>query len=146
MGAQGRAADGGENVSAIDEVVEAVIALIDPVITPAFKPVTRGALGTSDGITCEVGPTTPAEMYLDKNTLVPLDLTLNGKHANLKALSGTLNSIHAALTRRRVYPSGTGWEITDIKTDSLPQIIGRENDNRWLMASGLTVEFYWRGE
>jgi hypothetical protein len=95
---------------------------------------------------CDIGPSTISEMYLDKNTLVPLDLTINGKHPNLKTLWDRINNIHSALTRKRTYPEGEGWQIVDIKTESLPQVIGREQNNDWLIASGLTVEFYWRGE
>lgn len=131
-------------MSIINEVMEAVIGMINDL--HPFATVTRGALPTGNGITCEVGPTVQTELYFDKNTFVPLDITINGKHKNMKTLSDTLNNIHSSLTRRRVYPSGEGWQIADIKTATLPRIIGREENNEWLMASGLSVEFYWRGD
>lgn len=131
-------------MSVVNEVVEAVIGMMNA--NGELGRVTRGALPTGAGIVCEIGPSFVGELYMDKNTFVPLDLTINGKHKNLKTLSDRINNIHSALTRRRVYPSGEGWQITDIKTESLPQIIGREENNEWLMASGLTVEFYWRGD
>ena len=130
-------------MSVINDVVEAVIGLMNA--AKPFATVTRGALPTGAGITCEVGPSTP-RMYMDKNTFVPLDITINGKHANLKTLSDALNGLHSTLTRATSYPSGTAWEITDIKTTTLPQVIGREDNNQWLMASALSVEFYWRGD
>lgn len=130
-------------MSVINEVVEAVIGLMNAAQDMAS--VTRGALPTKHGIVCEVGPSTP-RLYMDKNTFVPLDIAINGKHPNLKTLSDALNDIHSALTRAKSYPSGTGWQITDIKTTNLPQKIGREDNNDWLMASALSVEFYWRGE
>lgn len=133
-------------MSVVNEVVEAVIGLMNDNTLTDLKTVTRGALPTGAGIVCEIGPTPVSELYMDKNTFVPLDLTINGKHKNLKTLSDRLNNIHSALTRRRTYPEGEGWQITDIKTESLPQIIGREENNEWLMASGLTVEFFWRGD
>ena len=131
-------------MSVINEVVEAVIDLMN--VTEPFADVTRGALPTGVGITCEVGPSTPEAVYLDKNSLVPLDLALNAKHGNLETLSDALNTIHSALTRATAYPSGDGWEIVDITNYTLPQIIGRENNNEWLMASSLSVKFYWRGD
>lgn len=131
-------------MSIINEVMEAVIGLMNDL--HPFATVTRGALPTGNGITCEIGPTVQTELYFDKNTFVPLDITINGKHKNMKTLSDALNNIHSSLTRRRVYPSGEGWQIADIKTATLPRIIGRENNNEWLMASGLSVEFYWRGD
>ncbi len=131
-------------MSIINEVMEAVIGMMNDL--HPFATVTRGALPTGNGITCEIGPTVQTELYFDKNTFVPLDITINGKHKNMKTLSDTLNNIHSSLTRRRVYPSGEGWQIADIKTATLPRIIGREENNEWLMASGLSVEFYWRGD
>ena len=134
--------------SVINEVLEAVIGLMNE--TNPFTPVTRGALPTSRGLVCEVGPSIPQEMYWDKNTFIPLDVTLNGKHPNLKTLSDTMNNIHSALTRVKVYPHDTTeadrWQITDIENQNLPQIIDREQNNDWIAASALTVKFYWKGE
>lgn len=131
-------------MSVINEVIEAVIGLMNA--TEPFAAVTRGALPTGVGITCEMGPSTPQEVYLDKNSYIPLDLALNGKHPNLQTLSDALNKIHSALTRATSYPSGESWEIVDISNYTLPQIIGREQNNEWLMASALSVKFYQKGE
>lgn len=129
--------------SAIDQAMEAVIGLMNAAQSMAV--VTRGALPTHQGITCELGPSSPRHMHMDKNTVVPLDVVLNGKHSNLMILSDAMNTIHAALTRATSYPSAEKWEIVDIKTYTLPERIGREDNNDWLMASALSVEFYWRG-
>ena len=131
-------------MSAINGVMEAVIQMINDL--HPFAAVTRGALPTGYGLTCEVGPTTPLAVHMDKNSVIPLDVTLNGKHPDLRVLSDTMNDIHSALTRARSYPSGEGWQIVDIRNDTLPQIIGREGNNEWLMASSLSVTFYWRGD
>jgi hypothetical protein len=131
-------------MSVINEAVEAVIGLMNA--TNPFAKVTRGALPTGQGLVCEVGPSTPQALYWDKNTFVPLDITLNGKHKNLKVLSDAMNNIHSALTRATSYPEGNGWQIVDITTDSLPQKIGREENNEWLMASALSVRLFWRGD
>jgi hypothetical protein len=37
------------------------------------------------------------------------------------------------------YPTGSRWQITDIATLTEPQVIGKEQDNRWMMASALSV-------
>lgn len=131
-------------MSVINEVVEAVIGLMNA--TNPFATVTRGALPTGRGITCEVGPSSPSAVYMDKNSFVPLDIAINGKHENLQTLSDCLNNIHSALTRATSYPSGDGWQIADIENTTLPQRIGREDNNEWLMASALSVKFYWRGD
>lgn len=130
--------------SAINQVMEAVIGLMNA--TTPFSTVTRGALPTGNGLTCEIGPTTPSIMHMDKNTVVPLDVTLNGKHGNLMTLGDAMNKIHSSLTRATSYPSAESWQIVDITNQTLPQIIGREQNNEWLMASALSVKFYWRGD
>lgn len=85
---------------------------------------------------------------MSKNSYVTLDLTLNGKHSNLKTLSDTMNGIHSALTRALSYPEDENgrWQIVDISNYVLPQKIGREANNDWLMASSLSVKFYWKGD
>lgn len=130
--------------SVINEVMEAVIGLMNG--TQPFATVTRGALPTGPGLTCEIGPSTPESMHMDKNTVIPLDVTLNGKHHDMKTVSDAMNEIHASLTRARDYPSGERWQIVDIENQTLPQRIGREQNNDWLMASALSVKFYWRGD
>ena len=130
--------------SVINQVLEAVIGLMNA--TSPFASVTRGALPTGVGLTVEIAPSSPSEVYLDKNLYVPLDVTLNGKHSNLKTLSDAMNKIHSALTRAKTYPASDNWEITDISNYTLPEIIGREGNNEWLMASSLSVKFYWKGD
>lgn len=127
-------------MSILDTAIEAVMDLIDALDN--FAPITRGALGTSPGLTCENAPSTPQEVYMDKNAYIPLTLALNGKHGDLQVLSGTLNNIIDTLTRMTSYPSGNGWEIVDITCGNLPRVIGREENNEWIMAGDLVVKIY----
>ena len=122
----------------INQAVEAVGGLINGL--DLFAPIYRGALGTGDGLCCEVGPTSPNTVFLDKNQYIPIDLTLNGKHEDLETLSNTLNSIHETLTMLTAYPSGATWAIVDISTMAEPRIIGREDSGQYLMASALLVK------
>lgn len=122
----------------INAAVEAVMDLIDGL--GLFALITRGALGTGEGLVCEVGPSGPDEVYMDKNQYIILDFTINGKHANLQTLSDDMNRIHQEITMLREYPSGDDWNIVDITTMTEPQIIGREDNNVWLMASALNVK------
>lgn len=131
-------------MSVINEVVEAVMDLIDE--TGAFANITRGALPTGNGLSCEVGPTAPEAVYLDKNTYTPLDLTINGKHSSLRTLQDTMWHIHEHLTRLKQYPEDFKWQIVDITTKTNPQIIDREGNNAWIMASSLNIKFYQKGE
>ena len=124
-------------MSIINEAVESVMDLIDAL--DLFASITRGALGTVNGLCCEVAPTSPEEVYLDKNQYIPIDLTINGKHDDLGTLSEAMNLIHENLTMLKEYPAGTDWHITDIATITEPQVLGRDQANRWLMASNLSV-------
>ena len=123
--------------SILNQAIEAVMDLIDAL--SLFAPITRGALSAGDSLSCEIGPTSPETVWFDKNQYIPIDLTINGKHSNLQTLSDGMNLIHEHLTMMRDYPSGNRWQITDIATMTEPQVIGREQDNRWMMASALTV-------
>ena len=122
----------------INSAVENVMDLIDGL--SLYSPITRGALGTGRSLTCEVAPSSPDEVYLDKNQYIILDLTLNGKHGNLQVLSDAMNTIHETLTSLRSYPSGGDYKIVDITTLTEPQVIGREENNEWIMASSLGVK------
>ena len=122
----------------INQAVESVMDIIDSL--GLFSDIRRGALGTGDGLCCEVGPTVPEAVFLDKNKYIPIDLTLNGKHENLETLSEALNAIHEHLTTLTSYPYDKNWEIVDITTMTEPQIVGKEDSSQWLMASALLVK------
>lgn len=127
-----------QGTTIINQALEAVAGLINAL--GLFANIYRGALGTGNGLCCEVGPTYPEAVYLDKNKYVPVDLTINGKHTDLQTLSEAMNKIHESLTMLRSYPSGTGWQIVDITTATEPQVIERESEGAWLMASSLYVK------
>jgi hypothetical protein len=128
------------STSKIDLAVEAVVTLINAMGN--FATMTRGALGTANGLCCEVAPSMASEVYLDKNSYIPLTLALNGKHDNLQVLTNTLNNIIDTLARRTTYSSGNGWEIVDITAGNLPRVIGREPNNAWLMSGDLIIKIY----
>lgn len=128
------------STSVLNRAVEAVMDMIDA-LTP-FAPITRGALGIGNSLCCEISPSVPNEVFMDKNAYIPLTLALNGKHDNLQTLSDTLNNIMDNLTRRTSYTSGNGWQIVDISNGNLPRVIGREDNNSWLMACDLVVKIF----
>ena len=122
----------------INAAMEAVMDLVDGLCL--FALITRGALGTGEGLVCEVGPSGPEAVFMDKNQYIILDFTINGKHSNLQTLSDDMNRIHQELTMLLEYPAGDDWNIVDITTLTEPQIIGREDNNAWMMASALNVK------
>ena len=124
--------------SILNQAIEAVMDLIDAL--SLFAPITRGALSARNSLSCEIGPTSPEPVWLDKNQYISIDLTINGKHENLQTLSDSMNLIHEDLTMMTDYPEEINWQIVDISTLTEPQVIGREQDNRWMMASALLVK------
>ena len=123
--------------SIINDAIEAIMDLIDAL--GLFATIRRGALGTGNSLTCEIAPTMPSEVYMDKNKYIPIDLTINGKHEELETLSNAMNAIHESLTFAKEYTSGTGFQIVDIATITEPQVIGRDEESLWIMASNLSV-------
>ena len=111
-----------------------------------FASMTRGALGINDGLCCEPAPSMVDSVFMDKNVYLPLTLAINGKHADLQTLSDTLNNIMDTLTRKTDYPYGNGWEIVDITNGNLPRVIGREDNNQWLMSCDLVIKIYRKDE
>ena len=107
-----------------------------------FATMTRGALGSGNGLTCEIAPSNNDAVFLDKNAYSALTVTINGKHTNLLTLTDTLNNIVDTLTRLKTYSFGSGWEIVDITVGLYPRVIGREPDNAWIMAAEIVVKLY----
>ena len=132
------------SASILNAAVEAVMDMIDEIGN--FATIQRGALGIDAGLTCEIAPSMVDSVFMDKNTYMPVTLALNGKHDNLETLSDTLNNIMDTLTRRTDYPDGNGWQIVDITNGNLPRVIGREDNNQWLMACDLVVKIYRKDE
>ena len=128
------------STSVLNLAVEAVMDMITA-LSP-FAQITRGALGIGNSLSCEIAPSMTQEVYMDKGYYVPLTLALNGKHDDLQVLSDTLNNIIDTLSRMTSYTSGTGWHIVDITGGNLPRVIGREDNNQWLMACDLVVKIY----
>lgn len=131
-----------QSVSVGNAVIEAVMDMIDS--GGYFASIHRGALDNGPDICCETAYSTAESVFLTKDTVELIDLTINAKHSNLKTLSDTLNDISDRLTRAKTYTSGNGFEIIDIMhgSPSIPSVIGREDNNDWLMAIGVIIKYY----
>ena len=128
------------STSKVNLAVEAVMDMIDSMDN--FAPIVRGALGIGDGLSCEIAPSYADSVFMDKNTYLALTIAINGKHSDLQTLSDTLNNIVDTLTRKTEYAEGDGWQIVDITNGNLPRIIGREDNNDWMMACDIVVKIY----
>lgn len=132
------------STSVLNKAVEAVMDIIDALGN--FANITRGALGIDNGLSCEIAPSVPESVFMDKNSYIPLTLAINGKHSDLQVLSDTLNNITDSLTRSKSYTDGNGFQIVDITGGNIPRIIGREGNNQWIMACDLVIKVYRKDE
>lgn len=127
-------------MNVLNTAIEAVMDMIDALGN--FAKITRGALGIGNSISCEIAPSMVDTVFMDKNSYIPVTLAINAKHDDLETLSRTLNNIMDTLTRKKSYTDGNGWQIVDITSGNLPRVIGREDNNQWLMACDLVVKIY----
>ena len=132
------------STSVINLAVESVMDMIDGL--KLYANITRGALGIGNSLCCEIAPSMPQEVYMDKNLYIPLTLAINGKHDDLQVLSDALNNIMDTLTRKTAYTSGNGWQIVDITNGNAPRVIGREDNNSWLMSCDIVIKIYRKDE
>ena len=128
------------STSVINLAVESVMDMIDGL--KLYASITRGALGISNSLCCEIAPSMPESVFMDKNLYIPLTLAINGKHDDLQVLSDALNNIMDTLTRKTEYTSGNGWQIVDITNGNAPRVIGREDNNSWVMACDIVIKLY----
>ena len=128
------------STSVVNLAVEAVMDMIDA-MNP-FATITRGALGIGNSLCCEIAPTNTDTVFMDKESYIPLTLALNGKHDDLRVLSDTLNNIMDTLSRKKSYTEGNGFQIVDITCGNHPRVIGREDNNSWLMACDIVIKIY----
>ena len=74
-----------------------------------------------------------------------MTVVCNGKNANQQTIIRQMDAIHAALTRRKDFPHGDGWDIYGIETIASPRLVSREANKEWLYASSLLIKINTKG-
>jgi len=120
------------------QILEAVIAMIDDLRLYAALDI--GPLPANNGLSIA-----PASGGVEENTLVHggqyiMTLVLNGKHAGQAAVFDALTTIHEHLEKLSVYPAGTNWAVTAIKSVGSPVYIDHDN-NSWLYGSSIQIDY-----
>ena len=121
-----------------EQVFEAVHAMAEAL--GAYAPLRLGALPEANGLCMAVAAGSIGETTLAGGESGTLDIVLNGKHENQSAAMGALCAIHEALRRAAIYPAGERWQVTAIRTGSVPGYLGRE-EKQWLYGSALKVDY-----
>lgn len=126
-----------------DEILQAVI---DMAQSAAGVPVVLGSQPPEDGIAM-TGTAASQSIFLDIGSNERMNIVCNGKNGDQRTVIQQLEAIHKALTRRKDFPTGDGWQIYSIETVASPRLIGRESNNRfqWLYGSSLLVRFNTKG-
>lgn len=126
-----------------DEILQA---LIDMAEAAAGVPVVTGSNPPKNSIAM-TGQAATASVMLDIGSNERMSVLCNGKNADQQAVIRQLDAIHAALTRRKDFPAGTGWQIYAIETVASPRLLGRESNPQaqWLYGSSLLVKFNVKG-
>lgn len=129
-------------------VIDAVLDLAQDALTDASYPLTimRGPCGTGNCISAEPSYGNASLRFYDKNATFRVTLVFNSKNANMQIALNTLEQIELTLSRMKEYPKDTTWEITGIWTASLPMLLSREEDNTWLYAASLYIDYFVRGD
>ena len=126
-----------------DEILQAVIDMAE---SAAGAAIVTGSMPPDSGIAM-TGQASPTTIMLDIGSNERMSVVCNAKHSNQQTVSQRLDAIHAALTRRKDFPTGTGWQIYAIETVASPRLLGREQNPQaqWLYGSSLLVKFNTKG-
>lgn len=126
-------------MNAITQVFDAFMDMVDSVLSPSVCII--GAMPPNNGYAAQVSTGATDTTYLDKGIEIGLSIVLNGKNESQSVVCDTLNEIHQSLTMTKDYPSTDDFQIVDIRTDSFPNYIGRE-DNEYLYGSAFRVRAF----
>lgn len=126
-------------MNAITQVFNAFMDMVDSVLSPSACII--GAMPPNNGYAAQVSTGATDTTYLDKGIEIGLSIVLNGKNESQSVVCDTLNEIHQSLTMTKDYPSTDDFQIVDIRTDSFPNYIGRE-DNEYLYGSAFRVRAF----
>lgn len=126
-----------------DEILQAVIDMAEDA---AGVPIVTGSMPPDNGIAM-TGDAASYPIFLDIGSNERMNVVCNGKHGNQQTVIQKLDAIHQALTRRKRYPQGNGWQIYSIETVASPRLIGREQNPQaqWLYGSSLLVKINVKG-
>lgn len=124
-----------------DEVLQAVIDMAE---AAAGTAIVTGSLPPDNGIAM-TGQASSDPIFLDIGSNERMNILCNGKNRDQKTVIRQLDAIHRALTRRKDFPCGDGWQIYAIETTSSPRLIGKEQNSQWIYGSSLAVKFNVKG-
>ena len=124
-----------------DEILQAVIDMAE---SAAGASVVTGSLPPDNGLAM-TGRAASASIFLDIGSNERMSVLCNGKNREQETVIRQLDAIHRALTRRRDFPQGNGWQIYAIETVASPRLLGHEANGQWVYGSSLFVKINVKG-
>lgn len=121
-----------------DEILQAIIDMAEAAVG---VPVLLGSLPPFNGIAM-TGSSAESSIFLDIGSNERMSVICNAKNTEQQTAARQLDAIHRALTRRKDFPTGDGWQVYAIETVASPRLIGREQNPQaqWLYGSSLLVK------
>ena len=113
----------------------------DLVASTIGETIYNGTMPPYEGYALQIDMGLVDTTFLSTGISYNMGMVLNGKGKNQVEVYNNLCSAHRALTQRKKWASGNDWQITNISTDSMPRLLGREDNINWEYGSGLTVRF-----
>lgn len=124
-----------------DEILQAIIDMAEQA---AGVSIVTGSMPPDNGIAM-TGQAAPQTIMLDIGSNERMSVVCNGKNTDQQTVISQLDTIHRALTRRKDFPTGSGWQVYAIETVASPRLLGREQNSEWLYASSLLVKINTKG-
>ena len=128
-----------EPTSIYKDMFTSVVSMAQTAVTPA---IVVGSLPPLDGISMAITTGMTESTYLNKGLSQHISIVINAKSSDQQNALEWLGLIHEALTLTESYPSGTGWQITNIESSELPMYMDREQNNQYLYGSAVRVYYY----
>jgi hypothetical protein len=120
------------------QILEAVISIIDTL--GLYPTLDIGPLPAANGLSIATASGGVEESTLVHGGQYDMVLALNGKHTGQVMVYDALCTIHEALEKLSVYPAGTNWAVTGIRSVGSPTYLDHENDG-WLYGSSIRIDY-----
>ena len=120
------------------QILEAVITLIDAL--QLYAALDIGPLPAANGLSIAAASGGVKESTLVHGGQYSITLALNGKHTGQATVYDALCMIHETFEKLSVYPTGTNWAITGIRSVGSPTYLDHEADG-WLYGSSIRIDY-----
>lgn len=114
--------------------------------TDLYTNIIIGNTPPTDGISVFISSGMPELTDLEKGMIVSVNMMCNAKHRSQDAAFDALYKIHKRLTKTKDYPNREEYQIANIETITLPNLLTREDNGSYVFGSTLNIKFYWRKE